>query len=75
MAEMTRQEHLEWAKKRAHEYVEAGDLEGALTSLISDLQKHDETRGHLGCELGFSLFMGGHLSTAGTMRKFIEDFN
>ena len=40
-----REEHLAWAKKRALEYVDTGDLNGALVSMISDLGKHRE----LGC--------------------------
>ena len=40
----TAEEHLEWCKKRALEYVEAGDLVNAATSMGSDLDKHPETR-------------------------------
>ena len=42
MASMTRAEHLRWAKDRALEYVEAGDLDQAFASLASDLGKHRE---------------------------------
>lgn len=38
---MTRSEHLAWAKQRALEYVDAGDLTSAVASMGSDLQKHD----------------------------------
>ena len=41
---MTREEYLKWYKQRALEYVAAGDLEGALNSMMSDLRKHDETK-------------------------------
>ena len=40
---MNRDEHLAWCKRRAFEYVEIGDVQGAITSLMSDLTKHDET--------------------------------
>lgn len=38
---MTRSEHFAWAKQRALEYVDAGDLRSAVASMGSDLQKHD----------------------------------
>ena len=41
---MTRDEHLSWAKQRAIEYVEAGELANAVASMGSDLEKHPETR-------------------------------
>lgn len=39
---MTREEHLEWAKNRALEYVDLYDLPNALASMLSDLSKHPE---------------------------------
>ncbi len=42
---MTKQEHLDWAKARAQEYLDAGEAFGAINSLLSDLTKHPETRG------------------------------
>jgi hypothetical protein len=72
---MTRQEHLQWCKERALEYVEAGDPTNALASMGSDLGKHPETRGHAGIQLGMMLLMAGQLSTPNEMRKFIEGFN
>jgi hypothetical protein len=42
MAEMTRDEHLTWCKQRALEYVDRGDLLGAVTSMGSDLVKHED---------------------------------
>jgi len=74
-ATISRQEHLDWCKKRALEYVDAGDLPQAFASMGSDLGKHDETSNHIGMELGMMLLMGGHLSTPEKMRKFIEGFN
>ena len=41
---MTREEHMQWCKDRAMEYVERGDLVNAVASMMSDLSKHDETR-------------------------------
>lgn len=70
----TREEHLEWAKARALEYVETGDLLQALTSIGSDLTKHPETLNHPGYDIGMDLYMIGSLHTAHEMRHFIEGF-
>lgn len=72
---MTREEHLNWCKERALEYVETGDLTNAWASMVSDLNKHDETRGHVAIELGTMLMMTQKLSTQSEMRRFIEGFN
>ena len=40
---MTRDEHLAWCKRRALEYVDAGDLTNAVASMGSDLKKHPDT--------------------------------
>jgi hypothetical protein len=40
----TREEHLAWAKARAADYLQAGEVEQAFTSLVSDLRKHSGTR-------------------------------
>jgi len=72
---VNREEHLAWCKQRALEYVDRGDLKGAYTSMVSDLNKHLETEGHIAIELGIMLMLGGHLSTPSEMRKFIEGFN
>ena len=42
---MTRSEHMAWCKQRALEYVDTGDCQQAVNSMLSDLNKHDETRG------------------------------
>jgi hypothetical protein len=72
---MTREEYLIWCKQRALEYVDRGDLTNAFASMMSDLNKHEETRGHSGIQLGIMMQMGGQLSTSEQMRKFIEGFN
>jgi hypothetical protein len=74
MTEATRAEHVEWAKRRALEYVDLGLLDDAWASLVSDLQNHPQTRDHSGIGLGMRLLIAEKLSTAGEMRKFIEDF-
>lgn len=44
----TREEHLQWAKDRALEYLDAGDLANAVSSMGSDLEKHAETKPNAG---------------------------
>jgi hypothetical protein len=70
---MTREEHLQWAKKRALECVDRGDLSQAVTSLISNLRKHEE----LGCD-GFLVLIGMSEMKSGSaesVRDFINSFN
>ena len=78
MSESTRVEHLAWCKKRALEYVDAGDLLQAFTSMASDLGKHSETQNHAGIKIGMMMLLlrdHGRLGTAHGMREFIEGFN
>ena len=39
----TRVEHIEWCKQNAREYLDEGDPVKAVTSMMSDMQKHPET--------------------------------
>ena len=71
---MTREEHLKWCKQRAREYLARHDAHNAITSMLSDLSKHEETRGigeKLG-GLGMLTLMNGGIEDA---RRFIEGFN
>lgn len=72
---MTRQEHLQWCKERALEYIELGDLPNAFASMTSDLNKHEDTKGHSGIMWGMKRLMAGALNTQDEMRAFIEGFN
>jgi hypothetical protein len=40
----TRDEHLEWCKQRAREYLDRGELADAVASMGSDMDKHPETK-------------------------------
>jgi len=72
---MTRQEHLDWAKSRALEYIDRGQSQEALTSMFSDLSKHDELKNHKGIEIGVMLMLFGNLRTPNDARHFIEGFH
>lgn len=73
--ETTRDEHMAWCKKRALEYVDAGDLTQDYASMASDLGKHQATANHSAIQPGMMMLMSGHLGTAAEMRKFIEGLN
>jgi hypothetical protein len=40
----TREEHLAWCKARALEYLDQFEIANALTSFMSDMEKHEETK-------------------------------
>ena len=73
--EVTRKEHMDWCKKRSHEFLESGDTKNAFTSMISDLSKHSETRSNPAIMLGMNMFSGGMLDKKDEMKKFINGFS
>jgi hypothetical protein len=72
---MTREEHLEWSKRRALEYLDAGETASAVASMMSDLRKHKELENHAGIRIfaGFML-VPGWISDPGEVRHWIEGF-
>ena len=72
---MDRQEHLEWCKKRALEFVDMGDLTQAFGSMLSDLRKHPETENHPAMKMGAAMMFENLLTTPEEMRDFINGFN
>lgn len=74
-SEMTRQEHLDWCKKRALEYANSGDIKNAFASMASDMSKHEETKDHLGVSLGALMLLSDNMQTAEDARKWIDGFN
>lgn len=72
---MTRQEHLEWCKQRALEYVDKGDNKNAFASFQSDMGKHPDTANNSALKLGMMLLIGGHLSSQSQMKQWIIGFN
>ena len=75
MSEDTRANHVAWAKERALEFVDQGNLIDAMNSITSDLRKHPQTAGHAATELMTRLMFSGHLNTPAKMRNFIEGIN
>ena len=72
---LSRDEHLEWSKRRAMDYANRGDLFHALTSIEFDLRTHPETANHSGIDFGLRLYINGGLRTIEEMRHFIEDLH
>lgn len=74
---MTRQEHLDWCKQRAYQYLDIGDVQNAFASFASDVAKHKETAAISGIITGLSmpLMLMGQLSTVAQMREHIAGFN
>jgi hypothetical protein len=69
---LTRNEHLEFCKKRALEYLPFNPVE-AMTSMMSDLMKHPELKDHVGLRISPMFFGAHHDSKA--VRRWIEGFN
>ena len=73
---MTRNEHMQWAKSRALEYVKTGDFADAVASMLSDLGKHPETEASskgICAQLGMMELMRG--PTEESITRFITGFN
>jgi hypothetical protein len=72
---MTYKEHLDWCKKRAHEYLDKGDVQNAVASMMSDLQKHPETATHAGSILDAIGLQAAISGDAQAARRYIDGFN
>lgn len=67
-----RQQHVDWCKERALEYVDKGDLRGAMASMLSDMRKRDDTAiAPMLAMLGMAEVQRGREA----MRRWIEGFN
>lgn len=74
--DLSRAEHMALCKRRALEYVDAGQLDNALASMLSDLSKHRETadlanRSVLAWKAGLLACV---MKDAAGVRAFIEEF-
>jgi hypothetical protein len=72
----TREEHLEWCKERAREYLDRGDLANAVASMGSDMDNHPETR-MAGEKMGMLIYVAMFRITEGDVqgvRDWVEGF-
>ena len=74
MSNVGRQEHLDWCKKRAFEYCDSGDWQGAVSSMASDMGKHQDTQSHPGVALMLQMMISGFINDVNSTRKFIDGF-
>jgi hypothetical protein len=74
---MTRDEHLEFCKRRALEYLDrANDPRNAFTSMLSDLRKHPELENHAGVRIGVGFMcLPGWIDNPHEVRRWIVGFN
>jgi hypothetical protein len=73
---VTRDEHLEWCKQRAREYLDRGELADAVASMGSDMDRHPETR-MAGEKMGTLIYVAMIRITEGDVqgvREWIEGF-
>jgi hypothetical protein len=75
MTPMTRDQYVEWCKKRALDQIGQGQPENVLVSMASDLNNRPDTANHPAIALGMRLLLGGHLDGDPAMRRFIEGFH
>lgn len=68
----TRQEHLDWCKARAREYLDRGEHVNAVKSMLSDLSKNHET---VDCLALGGMLMLTAVRSPDEARRFIEGFN
>lgn len=72
---MDREEHLQWAKRRALAYLDVEhNVKDAVASMTSDLQKHPEHANNAAIPLGVGLLLLP-TTTEREIRKWIEGFN
>jgi hypothetical protein len=70
---MDRAEHLDWAKRRALEYIDDGHCSLAVSSMISDLGKHPELE--KSAQIGAVLALSLNIHRPEQVRKWIVGFN
>ncbi len=75
MMEIDKEEHMQQSKDRALQFLEKNDVAGAWNSMVADLERHPETKGHSGITLGMKLYLMGSIVSVEKMKKFIEGFN
>ena len=72
---MNRKEHLAWCKQRALEYIDKGEIQEGIASMISDTHKHAETASSICDMLAMQFLMSGQVNSIPEARKFINGYN
>jgi hypothetical protein len=72
----TRAEYLQWCKDRAMEHVKRGELLEGVTSMMSDMEKHPETKlGPALSALGIHAAMQAQQGNRDMVERYILGFN
>lgn len=71
---MTREQHLDWAKARAHQDVDMGQLRNAVMGMISDLGKYPGLRSKATAEAADVAMAYAEKGDAASVRRWIESF-
>jgi hypothetical protein len=74
MTQTDRQEHLDFCKTRALEYIELNDLDNAIASMRSDLSKHPGTNNQKLINQTIEFLFSRPLTTE-SVRNWITGFN
>lgn len=72
---ISRKDYLEFCKRNALGYALCGQLAQAVAVMAIDLDKHPETKGHIGMREGYKLLFSGQLRTQKQVMRWIEGFN
>lgn len=72
---MTREEHMQWCKERAHRELKECGAGSAIASMASDIMKHDETK--MAPEMMGALIMAVSLDSGNptAVARWIDGFN
>lgn len=68
-----REEHLEWCKKRALEYLDKGQIQDAIAGMVGDLRAHPETKNQNDFILGLGVILATNNDVEGA-RRWIMGF-
>jgi hypothetical protein len=72
---ITQDEHIEWCKKRALEYLDRGEVSQAFTSMLSDVRKHPDCENHPGLLMGAGfMLLPGWIDNPVEVRRWIVGF-
>ena len=71
---MNRQEHLQWCKDRANAYLDEGDIQNGITSMLSDMNKHPKTRLNDGGALAMLGVFEMERNDLASARRFVDGF-
>jgi hypothetical protein len=67
----TRDEHLEWCKRRALQYLDQRDVQNAIISMMSDMGQHEGTKNMSQSILALGLMLAANEDEVGARRWIV----